>query len=545
MTAILRDLRLEGAPRWLLLLLALVLTTPFWSLGHPLIEVDDARYAEIPREMTATRDWGTPHLNEMDYVEKPPLWYWLGAASYSLFGVSEAAARLPLALLALLGLLGTAWLGSWLYDPRTGWTAAMMTGTACLYFMLAHFITPDMGLAVWLLWCSAFLLRALLRPEDADWAAPAAWACAALAFLSKGLVALVFPGAWVVALWLLLPETRPRMQRLLRPRGPLLFLLITAPWFLLMEKRHPGFLRFFFYEHHIQRFATARFNRTNPWYFFLLFLPAGLLPWTPAVCSGLVQAWKDRTRGDARALALAAWALIITAFFSYSKSKLVTYILPVFPHLLILAARSLEKVPPPAVQRGARALGWLLLAAAAAAWPGSRLLPPGVIPAPICIPLGAAALAALGSALIAYGRPGQFLTGALAGTLAGALALGGMNAAAGELSCRTLSQAIVQRLQPGDLIYCYGTYLHGLPFYTRHRVDRLINWRGELDYAARDERVHLERFGGQDRIAALPLPGKRVFLICRKRDAAFVLSLTPADRVGSAQNFGPWVLIQY
>ncbi|MBI4386844.1 MAG: hypothetical protein HY551_05630, partial [Elusimicrobia bacterium] len=88
---------------WPRVLVLVALTMPFWDLGHPLWEVDDARYAEVPREMAQSGDWITPRLNYMDYIEKPPLIYWLGALSYKALGVSEAAGRLPLAILAILG----------------------------------------------------------------------------------------------------------------------------------------------------------------------------------------------------------------------------------------------------------------------------------------------------------------------------------------------------------------------------------------------------------------------------------------------------------
>ena len=542
-----RELRLGEAPRWFWALAALTALAPFWDLGHPLLEVDDARYAEIPREMAQGGDWATPHLNELDYVEKPPLWYWLGAASTKVCGVSPAAARLPLALLAVLGLLGIAWLGSWLYSPRVGWSAALMTGTAGLYFALAHFITPDMGLTVCLLWCSAFLLRTLRRPEDAGWAAPAAWACAGLAFLSKGLVGLAFPALWVAALCLLDPQARGRWRLLLKPAGPAAFLLIAGPWFFLMERRHPGFLRFFFYEHHVLRFATPKFDRSNPWYFFLLVLPAALLPWTPAVLAGLGRAWSDwRQARDTRGLALAAWAVLITAFFSKSSSKLITYILPVIPHLCLLAAAAAERPAPAWARRVAAAAGIVLLAAAAAAVPAARLVPAGGLPAPAAPALAAAALAALGAASLFYSRGFKpLLTGAAAGLLVGALGLAGMRLGAATLSARDLSAAIRERRGPQDLVYTYGTYLHGLPFYTGRRVDRMINWLGELEYAQRDERIRAERFGGHGEISRLPLPGRRVFLVCRQRDAAFVLGLHGPGAGRSARAFGRWVLVEY
>jgi 4-amino-4-deoxy-L-arabinose transferase-like glycosyltransferase len=532
-------------PRWLWLLLALTATAPFWDLGHPLLEVDDARYAEVPREMALGGDWATPHLNGLDYIEKPPLWYWLCAASYKAFGVSAAAARLPLALLALLTLLGTAWLGSWLYSPRQGWTAALLLGSSLLFFALAHFITPDLGLTVWLLWCTALLLRCLLRPEDSSWAGPAAWACAGLAFLSKGLIGLVFPLAWAAALWLLCAEWRPRLRALLRPAGPALFLLLVAPWFVLMERRHPGFLRFFFYEHHVLRFVTQKFHRDNPWYFFLFVLPAGLLPWTPAVAAGLGRALGDWRRGDQRAAALAAWAVLVTAFFSCSRSKLITYILPVFPHLAVLGAVAAEEKP-----RWARHLGTaaavLLLVAAAAALPVSRLIPAGELPFPAAPALAGVCLAVLAAGMLCWSLAVQpLMAGCAAGLLVGGLGLFAMRAAAETLSARDVAAAIAGRRGPADLVYVYGTYLHGLPFYTGRRVDRMLQWSGELEYAGRDERVRAERFGGPDFVSALPLAGRRVFVVCRRCDAAFVLSLVPAEKVRSTLSLGGWVVVEY
>ncbi|MBI5238828.1 MAG: glycosyltransferase family 39 protein [Elusimicrobia bacterium] len=531
-------------PRWFWLLAALALTAPFWDLGHPLLEVDDARYAQIPREMALGGDWATPRLNGLEYIEKPPLWYWLCAASYKAFGVGEAAARLPLALIALLSLLGTAWLGSWLYDPRRGWTAAVLLGSSLLFFGLSHCITPDSGLTVWLLWCTAFLLRALLRPEDAGWAAPAAWACAALAFLSKGLVGLVFPAAWA-SLALLDGELRPRLRALLRPAGPLVFLLITAPWFLLMEKRHPGFLRFFFYEHHVLRVATQKFVRDQPGFVFLLVLPAAFLPWTPAAAAALARVRPDWRRGDKRAAALAAWVVLVTAFFSKSHSKLITYILPVFPHLALLAAGSLEEKPPWA-RRLAQGLAALLVFAAAVATPASHFIPGGALPFTGATALAAVVLALLAAALWCWSRGWQPLAaGCAAGLLAGALGLFAARAAGPAVSARDIAAEISSRRGRGDLVYTFSTYLQGLPFYTGQRVERMLYWKGELEYAARDERIQRERFGGTERLLALPLPDRRVFVACRRRDGAFVASRIPVEHVRFARSVGRWVLLEY
>jgi hypothetical protein len=244
-------------------------------------------------------------------------------------------------------------------------------------------------------------------------------------------------------------------------------------------------------------------------------------------------------------MALAAWAVLVTAFFSCSRSKLITYILPVFPHLAVLGAGAVAEKPLWARRLGAAA-AVLLLIAAAAALPVSRFIPAGELPFPAAAALAAAALAVLGAALLCWSQDVQpLMAGCAAGLLVGGLGLFGMRAAAGTLGSRDLASAIVSRRGPADLVYVYGAYLHGLPFYTGRRVDRMVNWLGELEYAYRDERVRAERFGGHDLIAALPLPDRRVFVVCRQRDASFVLSLVPAQKVRLSQAFGRWVLLEY
>lgn len=458
------------------------LTSPFWGLGHALWEVDDARYAEVPREMVASGDWATPRLNELDYVEKPPLWYWLAAASYKIFGVSEAAARLPLALLSMLGLLATAWLGSWLYSPRTGLIAAAALASSGLYIFLSHYITLDLALSVFLLLTSAMIMRVLAKPEDARWASCAAWAFAGLAFLSKGLVALIFPAAWTAVLLLLLPRLRSAGLKLVASPGPLLMAAIVAPWFLAMEERHPGFLRVFFVEQHFQRYLDpAKYNRGQPWFFFLWVLPAGLLPWTPVLVAGI-----RRAPLDWRQAALLSWSAIVLLFFSASSSKLATYILPILPHLCLAGARGLE-----ALER-------------------ERLV----------------------------------LRSAAAGLGLGIAMLIGGGLADEHLSCQRLALAIAETRRPEDRVYAYGIYLHGLPFYTRHRVDRLVNWTGELHYAKRDPATS-DRFGDDMAIRELPLPDRRVFVVLRSKEDAYFLTLTKPGTLKSWRHFGKWTLAEF
>jgi 4-amino-4-deoxy-L-arabinose transferase-like glycosyltransferase len=530
---------------WILLLAAL--TAPFWSLGHPLVEVDDARYAEVPREMAESGDWATPRLDYMDYVEKPPLWYWLAASSYKAFGVSEGSARLPLALLAALGLLTTAWLGSWLYSPRVGASAALVLASSGLFFFLSHYITPDMPLTVFLLLCVAMVLRCAERPQDARWAAPAAWAAMGLAFLSKGLVAAVFPAGWIVGLALFCPSWRKGLAKLASPAGAALFLLIAAPWFLLMERRHPGFLHFFFVEQHFQRFLTQKYNRASPWYFFLLVLPAGLLPWTPAALAALLRPW-SHWKADPRDLALLLWTALVTAFFSTSQSKLATYILPVFPQLALLTASALQRPLPAWSKRLSWILGAIFLTAVLA---GPSLVPDLYARTdsdPLAVllkPFAFAAVLALGAGLtgLGFSRRDSVKRLGMVGLAVGALALGAISAGSEYLSAKSLGLSIAGRAGPEDRVWAYGIYIHGVPFYAARRVDRLLNWIGELHYAKRDA-GNADRFGDESDLAAVPPEKGRVFLTFRRLDSSLIFSVTGDPERGKTM-FGPWVLAVY
>lgn len=535
-------------PAWLL---AAALALPLLVLGSPLIEVDDARYAEVPRAMAASGDWVQPSLNDMAYVEKPPLWYWLGAASIRILGPSEAAARLPMLLLALLGAGGVYWLGSWLYSPSIGRAAALAVSTAGLWLFLVHNLTLDLPVSVFLLWTTALILRVLEKPADAAWAAPAAWLAAALAFLSKGLISFLFPVLWTAVLIGLFPRWRRPALKLLSPWGILLAAAVAAPWFLALQARRPDFFHTFFIEQHFQRYLTPRYSRGAPWWFYLAVLPGGLLPWTAPFLSGLYKSLR-KPFADARATALALWVIGVIAFFTTSSSKLATYALPVLPHAALLAALALEDGPPKWAWRACRALGaLLLLASGAAALLYLRLphlsLPPLGADADLLrriAALGGATLAALGAAQ-AYApsakRPALAL--GLGGVLAGALALAAVSTAAPLLSAKDLALAVKAAASPEDEVWTYDSYLHGLQFYTGRRVDKMVYFVGEFHYAKREE-ANAGRFGDDNALRALPRRGGRTFVAMKTKRRAHFETVPPKGAIASWREFGPWSLAE-
>ena len=540
--------------------LLLACSSPFWDLAHPLWEVDDARYAEVPREMVESGDWVTPRLNYVDYVEKPPLIYWAGAVSYTVFGVGEGAARLPLALFSLAGLLGVFWIGSWLYDRRTGVFAVLILGSSALYFGLSHLITTDLALSVCLLWATGLILRCLRKPADASWAGPAAWIAMAAAFLAKGLISVVLPGAWIVALLILFPETRRGLKGLLLNWGTLAFVVVIGGWFAVMERANPDFFHVFIIEQHFQRYLTPKYNRPGAWWYFLAVDLAGFLPWTPLAAAAAVLPFLRWRQSESRDLQLALWVALVFGFFSVSSSKLATYILPLFAHQAILAAhlasrlrreRALERF----LRTAALGIGALFGAAALALPFAARWIPS---PVPVGFRLTAAAtgvLALLAAALAAFSRASRLDDGtasvaptAVAGLLAFLCLLAGTRGLTDELSVRTMGHALNGKLAsiPGDeqtRLIAYDRYPHGIPFYTRRPMD-VVNWVGEMHYAKRFERF-ADRFGDDNTIRALPQKGTRTFVTLPRKELKHFLTLNPPSELRSLEPFGPWVLAEF
>ena len=483
-----------------LLLLALLAAAWIGPLDAPrLFEPDEGRYGEIPREMVATGDWVTPRLDGIKYFEKPPLQYWAGAVAQSAFGPAAWTVRLWPCLTGLLGLFLTYALARRLHDRRTAWLAVIIQGGALMYFALARFATLDMGLSSML---QLALCALVLLVHRTPGAAPARSRAPmllglgiALAVLSKGLVGLVIPAA-AGALYLLCTRDW-RLPWRAQPWWSLLALaVIAAPWFVLVSRRNPEFAHFFFIHEHVERYLTRVHERYQPPWFFVPVLVAGFLPWTTLLPQALRQGWRAARDGDRASAMLLSWALVVFVFFSLSQSKLVPYILPMFPALALLTARALIGLPPRRLAGHFATVAVLSLAIAALVLVLWRLPAAAALAAQAPEPtifgfaLGFLALAAGASAGAWFAQRGRRVTATLCAGLGIAMLAPPALYAVAQLPRSQALAGLEQRgapwIGPATTIYCVNDYWQPLTFYWR-RTCTLVGWRGELDFGLQQE----------------------------------------------------------
>lgn len=295
-----------------------------------LLEPEEARYAEIPREMLLTGRWLTPVWQGENYLHKPPLLYWLIMLSYTLFGVHDWAARLVPALAGVATVLVTYSWARPVLGRRRAWAGALVLLLTARFVYLQGMIVFDGLLCLWAT-LSLALGHIALRGRFTwrSWLGSAA-ACA-LGIMTKGPVALALVAPPLLCLYFVSaarrklrpPDTTPRFRSLAASYAAAL-LLLAGPWFVYLAFEHPDAAADFFWLHHVRRFVDP-IDHAEPWWFFLPSLAVGTLPW------GLFTLRRPARRSGAFWLA-ASWGLL---FFSLSGCKRAVYVLPVLPPLAI------------------------------------------------------------------------------------------------------------------------------------------------------------------------------------------------------------------
>lgn len=307
---------------------------------RPLALPDEGRYVSVAWEMIRSGNWLVPTLDGLPYFHKPPLFYWLTAAALSVSDSTRLAARVAPWIGACLAcgslfLFARRWAG-----PALARASLIALATAPLFYFSAQYANLDMLVAGCITaTVLAFAHAALLDPSEPGRrrSLVLAYALCALGVLAKGLIGIVLPGM-VLVLWLAWERRWRAMVRLLWLPGIAVFLVIAAPWFVLMQQRFEGFSHYFFIVQHFQRFSQATFNNPQPFWFYPAVLLVLSLPWTVWLLGSGALSWRGESQPAMLRRLMLVWLASITVFFSLPHSKLVGYILPVVAPMLYLAA---------------------------------------------------------------------------------------------------------------------------------------------------------------------------------------------------------------
>ena len=303
----------------------------------PLMEPDEARYSDIPSLMNSTGDYITPHLHHVTYLEKPPLCYWATALSFKIFGENAFSSRLFVGLCAWGCIILVYFMGIFFAGEKTGLYSAGILSTFLYHFAMGRINILDIPLAFFVCLATWAGYRYITGDYRKKIWVYLLYIASALAFLTKGLIGVVFPFA-ILVLWLIICKKWRNIFRLFSPGGILIFLAISCPWIFLVQKANKDFLWFFFIHEQFLRYTTDVCQKAGPFYYYLPIIILGTLPW----CAFLFQAIRGVSGKTTRLWQqvdirfLLTWAIFVFLFFSVSSSKLIPYITPVFLPVAVL-----------------------------------------------------------------------------------------------------------------------------------------------------------------------------------------------------------------
>ncbi len=346
----------------------------------------DAVQAQIAHNMLSSGDWVTAHLDGIAYLEKAPLIYWLMAVCYKIFGVTDWAARIPVALSAIVLALTTAAFAGWAFGKRATFYAGLTIATCVGLFLFTRIQIPDVMLTLTI----TVAIWAFLRVFEPGEKRPALWAYVFAAsigvgLLLKSLIAAVFPvGAGLIYLLLTKQLFERATWKKLHPFTSALILIgIAAPWHILAMLRNPpyfaftmrsvpgeyhGFFWFYFINEQLLRFLNLRYPRdynTVPRLYFWLFHLLWLFPWSMYFPAVVKQSFRAATRAGRTRLMCLCWIGVVLVFFSFSTTQ-EYYSMPCYPAMALLLGSAMALEHSRALRLGTRALAAISLCCAVA-----------------------------------------------------------------------------------------------------------------------------------------------------------------------------------
>ncbi|KPA94544.1 lipid IV(A) 4-amino-4-deoxy-L-arabinosyltransferase [Pseudomonas asplenii] len=328
--------------RWALPLLFLAFLLFYLAplMSHGMWIPDETRYAQIGQEMLLRGHWAAPHFMELRYFEKPIAGYWMIAIGQAIFGQNFFGVRFASAMSTGLSVLLVYLLAGRLWnDPRKSFASAALFMSFGLIAGQAGYANLDPQFTFWV--NLSFVALWLAIDSQTRKARLLSWAALGFAcgwgFMTKGFLALLLPV--LIALPYMIWQKRFRELVGYGLVAVLVAALVSLPWVIAVHLQEPDYWRFFFWHEHIRRFAAEDAQHTRPWWFYLPLIVVSSLPWALLFPITLKDAWKGK--GQRITAFLLLWLFLPLAFFSLSRGKLPTYIMPCLMPLALLMGHSL------------------------------------------------------------------------------------------------------------------------------------------------------------------------------------------------------------
>ncbi|MEE9523370.1 MAG: glycosyltransferase family 39 protein [Thermodesulfovibrionales bacterium] len=319
----------------LYILLAFVILY-FYKLGFPSIwNPNEAFYAEAPREMVENGDLLTPYFNFEFRFEKPPLMYWLILPWQFLFGYKEVAVRLVSAIAACGGVLATYWFGKTVWNnKRAGMISALFLASAFDYNTAARYGSPEMLLTFLITTSLIVFYRWYIDDSKYKiyWLLLFYTTCG-LSTLTKGPVGIILPSMIITFFYLIKKDFRG-LLKVISFRGIMLYLLIAVPWYLIMIQKHGSAFYDVVLGENVSRYLSKKSGTSN-YFFYFGVLSWNFFPGSVFIIPAFIQL-RSIARRDHAVFYPLIWFIVVFVFFSISKSKLPTYIYPLFAPLAVI-----------------------------------------------------------------------------------------------------------------------------------------------------------------------------------------------------------------
>ncbi len=518
--------------KYALPVIAIALFIAFFQLSSfTLFDVDEAVFAQASKEMVQSGNWITPTYDGAKRFDKPIMIYWLMAGSYKAFGINEFAARFPSAVAACLLALAVFLFeglsreksrlsGLFVRREKRAFYAALSLMLSLFYLAYSHAAVTDMTLTLFI--TLSLLCFYLYSSREKKAYIYGFYLFAALAFLTKGLIGIIFPVGIAFVYLLLTRGFGQAVKKLLSIPAILLFLAVSAPWYVACYMANGNeFIQNFFIKQHFDRYLHVISGHTGPVYYYIPVLLLGLFPWIAFLPQGVRNALRERK--DSPGLLALIWLVFVVVFFSFAKTKLPDYVLPAVPAAALLIASGMST----ALGRSGRVSNWfiaLVSLALAAGFFAARgyLFKAGIVADWAYWLSGIMVLMAL--VAMDGGVRGKNRTGILALLMIGFLSVVSLRAV--PAASRYLQGGLYdfsiyakKNLRPGGVLIEYKINNPSIVFYSGHMVDG-IDGAKELASAVSGSRqaMIITKAGDAGDVLALGGPSQKIRLLETRGD---------------------------